>query len=141
TYIKLGEQEPGVSIRRLSAVPDDPRFTKGLFVQPVIFTGIANDHRVAREEIFGPLTCVSTTKNYEEVIEQANDCDFGLAATIWIKKLKVDMYETQRLQADLDQVNQNFVAQPELSHGGIKLSYLVKEASLEAMLEHFTQKK
>lgn len=141
SYIKLGEQEPGVRIRRLSAVPDDPQFKKGLFVQPVIFTGIDNDHRVAREEIFGPVTCIIPFKHYEEVIEQANDSDFGLAATIWTKNLKVAMDATQRLQAGLVQVNQNIVAQPGLSYGGIKQSGLGKEASLEAMLDHFTHKK
>src|SRR3546814_18598105 len=103
----MGEQEPGVRIRRLSSVPDHPQFKSGLFVQPVIFTGIDNDHRVAREEIFGPVTCVIPFKNYEDVIEQANDSDFGLAATIWTKSLKVAMDATQRLQAGLVQVNQN----------------------------------
>ena len=141
SYIRLGEQEAGVNIRRLSAVPSDPRFKKGFFVQPVVFTGIGNDHQVAREEIFGPVTCIIPFKNYEEVIEQANDSDFGLAATIWTKSLKVAMDATQRLQAGLVQVNQNIVAQPGLSYGGIKQSGLGKEASLEAMLEHFAHKK
>src|SRR3546814_3845569 len=67
----MGEQEPGVRIRRLSSVPDHPQFKSGLFVQPVIFTGIDNDHRVAREEIFGPVTCVIPFKNYEDVIERS----------------------------------------------------------------------
>lgn len=141
SYIGLGEHEPGVQMLRLSAVPTDPAFQKGLFVQPVIFKGIGNDHRVAREEIFGPVTCVIPFKNYEEVLEQANDSDFGLAATIWTKSLKVAMDATQRLQAGLVQVNQNIVAQPGLSYGGIKQSGLGKEASLEAMLDHFTHKK
>src|SRR3546814_16777142 len=73
SYIKMGEQEPGVRIRRLSSVPDHPQFKSGLFVQPVIFTGIDNDHRVAREEIFGPVRseerrvgkeCVSTCRSW-----------------------------------------------------------------------------
>ena len=48
---------------------------------------------------------------------------------------------TRRLQAGFVQVNQNLVVQPGLSYGGIKQSGLGKEASLEAMLDHFTQKK
>jgi acyl-CoA reductase-like NAD-dependent aldehyde dehydrogenase len=48
---------------------------------------------------------------------------------------------TQRLEAGLVQVNQNLVVQANMSYGGVKQSGLGKEASLEAMLEHFTQKK
>src|SRR3546814_3882578 len=111
-----------------------PRSTRTdtLFPYTTLFRSIDNDHRVAREEIFGPVTCVIPFKNYEDVIEQANDSDFGLAATIWTKSLKVAMDATQRLQAGLVQVNQNIVAQPGLSYGGIKQSGLGKEASLRS---------
>lgn len=141
SYIKLGEQVPGAKAHRLSAVPDSPEFKDGLFVQPVIFTGVPNDNRLAREEIFGPVTCVIAFTDYEDAIRQANDSDFALAATIWTSNLKLAMDATQRLQAGFVQVNQNIVAQPGLSYGGIKQSGLGKEASLEAMLEHFTSKK
>ena len=108
-------------------------------MQPVIFTGIANDHRLAREEIFGPVTCVIQFKDYEDAIAQANDTDYGLAATIWTRDLKTALDATQRLEAGLVQVNQNMVVQANMSYGGMKQSGLGKEASLEAMLEHFTQ--
>ena len=110
-------------------------------MRPVIFTGLGNDSRVAREEIFGPVTCVIKWTDYEEVIEAANDSEFGLAATVWTKNLKTAMDATRRLQAGFVQVNQNLVVQPGLSYGGVKQSGLGKEASLEAMLEHFTHKK
>ncbi|PLC49220.1 aldehyde dehydrogenase [Pollutimonas subterranea] len=141
SYISLGEQVPGAKSHRLSVVPEDPALKDGLFVQPVMFTGISNDHQVAREEIFGPVTCVIAFKDYEDAIRQANDSDFALAATIWTSNIKLAMDATQRLQAGFVQVNQNIVAQPGLSYGGIKQSGLGKEASLEAMLEHFTNKK
>src|SRR3546814_2129532 len=66
---------------------------------------------VCSSDLFGPVTCVIPFKNYEEVLEQANDSDFGLAATIWTKSLKVAMDATQRLKAGFVQVNQNIVAQ------------------------------
>jgi acyl-CoA reductase-like NAD-dependent aldehyde dehydrogenase len=141
SYISMGEQASGAMAHKLSAIPSDSALKEGLFVQPVLFTGIPNDHRVAREEIFGPVTCVIPFNDYEEAIQQANDSNFALAATIWTSNLKVAMDATQRLQAGFVQVNQNIVVQPGLSYGGIKQSGLGKEASLEAMLEHFTNKK
>ena len=141
SYIKLGEASPGAKALRCSAMPKDRKFEKGLFVQPVIFTGIANDNRVAKEEIFGPVTCVIKFKEYEEVIRQANDSEYGLAASIWTKDLKTALDAVHRLEAGFVQVNQNLVVQANLSYGGVKSSGLGKEASLEAMLEHFTTKK
>ncbi|HUK59321.1 MAG TPA: aldehyde dehydrogenase family protein [Stellaceae bacterium] len=140
-YIRMGEDAPGATALRCSAMPKDQRFDKGYFVQPVIFTGVPNTHRIAREEIFGPVTCVIRFKDYEEAIAQANDTEYGLAATIWTKDLRTALDATQRLEAGLVQVNQNMVVQANMSYGGMKQSGLGKEASLEAMLEHFTLKK
>jgi acyl-CoA reductase-like NAD-dependent aldehyde dehydrogenase len=141
SYIGLGRELPGATAHVCSAMPTDPSLAKGLFVQPVIFTGIDNSCRLAREEIFGPVCAVIRFKDYEEVIAAANDSDYGLAATIWTKDLKTALDATRRLEAGLVQVNQNLVVQPGLSYGGIKQSGLGKEATLEAMLEHFTHKK
>jgi acyl-CoA reductase-like NAD-dependent aldehyde dehydrogenase len=141
SYIKLGEAAPGAEAHRCSAMPSDPKLAKGLFVRPVIFTGIGNDHRVCREEIFGPVTALVKFTDYEDAIAMANDSEYGLAATIWTKDLKTALDATQRLEAGVVQVNQNMVVQANMSYGGVKSSGLGKEASLEAMLEHFTHKK
>lgn len=139
-YIDIGEKE-GATKHQLSALPTDPELSDGLFVRPVIFTNVDPDARVAREEIFGPVACVFKFKTFEEALELANDSDFGLAATVWTTDLKTALVATKRLEAGFVQVNQNLVVQPNLSYGGIKLSGLGKEASLESMLEHFTYKK
>ena len=141
SYIALGEAAPGARALPCSAMPRDPKLERGYFVRPVIFTGISNDNRLAREEIFGPVTCVIRFKDYDEAVREANDSEYGLAATIWTRDLKTALDATQRLEAGLVQVNQNLVVQANMSYGGIKSSGLGKEASLEAMLEHFTRKK
>ena len=139
-YIEIGEEE-GATKNELSALPTDPALADGMFVRPVVFTNVKPDARIAREEIFGPVACVFRFKTFDEAIELANDSDFGLAATVWTKDLKTALTATKRLEAGFVQVNQNLVVQPNLSYGGVKLSGLGKEASLESMLEHFTHKK
>lgn len=141
SYIEIGQSISGANAHLCAAMPIDPALSKGLFIQPHIFTGLTNDSRLAREEIFGPVSCIIRFHEYEEAIAAANDSVYGLAATIWTKDLKTALDATRRLEAGFVQVNQNLVVQPALSYGGVKQSGLGKEASLEAMLEHFTHKK
>jgi acyl-CoA reductase-like NAD-dependent aldehyde dehydrogenase len=140
-YIRIGEATPGMQAIACSQLPGDEKLAQGLFVRPVIFTGATNDSRLAREEIFGPVTCVIKFASYDDAIDQANDSEFGLAATIWTRDLKSALDGAHRLQAGFVQVNQNLVVTSNLSYGGVKNSGLGKEATLEAMLEHFTHKK
>ncbi|MFA7428766.1 MAG: aldehyde dehydrogenase family protein [Rhodospirillaceae bacterium] len=139
SYIEQGKKDGKAHV--CSAMPTDPALKKGLFIQPVIFSDIDPNSRCVREEIFGPVCCVMKFSDYEAVIEAANDSEYGLAATIWTRDLRTAMNAANRLEAGFVQVNQNLVVQPNLSYGGIKSSGLGKEATLEAMLEHFTQKK
>jgi aldehyde dehydrogenase (NAD+) len=140
-YIEIGEKIPGAKAVRCSSLPSDPKLKNGLFVQPALFVGIDNDSKLAREEIFGPVVCLIKFNSYEEAMSAANDSRYGLAATIWTKNLSTAMDAALRLEAGFVQVNQNLVVQPGLSYGGFKESGIGKEASLEAMLEHFTKSK
>ncbi|VTU46677.1 Betaine aldehyde dehydrogenase (plasmid) [Variovorax sp. SRS16] len=140
-YVEAGRVSAGASAIECSALPSDDALRDGLFVRPVLFTGLGNDSRLAREEIFGPVTCFIKFSRYEDALAQANDSDFGLAATIWTRDLKTALDASRRLQAGFVQINQNIVVQPGLSYGGVKQSGLGREASLEAMLDHFTHKK
>eukprot|EP00854_Cymbomonas_tetramitiformis_P027530 gene27530-33959_t len=139
-YIKRGEADGGVA-HSLSQVPTDPKLGEGYYVQPVIFTDLPSDSPVITEEIFGPVTALIPFDDYEEAVEIANSSEYGLGATIWTKDLKTAMNAVHRLEAGFVQVNQNLVVLPGLSYGGFKKSGIGKEASLEAMLDHFTHKK
>ncbi len=141
SFVALGAETPGAEAFFCSQLPTERPFSEGLYLRPVIFTGLPSNSRLVREEIFGPVTCVFPWTDFDEVIDVANDSQFGLAATIWTRDLKEAMQGVQRLEAGIVQVNQNLVVQPGLSYGGYKQSGLGKEASLEAMLEHFTRKK
>lgn len=140
-FIEEGKATRGATGRACSAMPTDPALKKGLFIQPHIFTGLNNDSRLVQEEIFGPVTCVFPFDSAEEVLAAANDSEYGLAASVWTNNLRVGLDLAHRIEAGLVQVNQNLVVQANLSYGGVKSSGLGKEASLEAMNEHFTHKK
>lgn len=140
-YIAQGKTTPGAEGRACSAMPSDPSLRKGLFIQPHIFTGLPDDSALVQEEIFGPVTCIFPFDAVEDVLARANGTEYGLAASVWTNNLKVGLDLAHRLEAGLVQVNQNLVVQANLSYGGVKSSGLGKEASLEAMLEHFMHKK
>jgi aldehyde dehydrogenase (NAD+) len=140
-FIEEGTRTAGATAHVCSAMPTDPALRGGLFIQPVIFTGLTRDSRLVREEIFGPVTVIAPFDDAEAVLSEANDSEYGLAASLWTNNLKVGLDLAHRLEAGLVQINQNLVVQANLSYGGVKSSGLGKEASLEAMLEHFTHKK
>ena len=139
-YIAIGKADGGTA-NECSALPTGDAFKPGYYVRPVIFTDLPGSSRVIREEIFGPVTAVIKFDDFEQALAAANDSEYGLAATLWTRDLKTALDGARRLQAGFVQVNQNLVVQPGLSYGGIKSSGLGKEASLEAMLDHFTTKK
>ena len=140
-FVDEGHATPGATGRACSSLPADPALKKGLFIRPVVFTGLPNESRLVQEEIFGPVTCVFPFDDPEAALTAANGTEYGLAASLWTNNLKVGLDLAHRLEAGLVQINQNLVVQANLSYGGVKSSGLGKEASLEAMQEHFTHKK
>ena len=140
-YIRHGESEKGAVAHRCGQLPTDPALAKGLYLQPTLFTGLAQESRLVREEIFGPVTCLLPFKQFEDGIAMANDSRYGLAAAIFTKDLRQGLRGAQMLEAGFVQVNQYIVFQPGTSFGGVKSSGLGHEATLEAMCEHYTRKR
>ncbi|MGT2439300.1 aldehyde dehydrogenase family protein [Bradyrhizobium betae] len=141
SYLAIGERTAGAKVMRCGELPRAGHLTDGLFLQPTIVTGLNEDSPLMREEIFGPVVCIQSWDEEDDVIARANDSELGLAATVWTHDLRTALRAVRRIDAGYVQVNQNLTIQPNLSYGGFKKSGLGKEASLEAMLEHFTRKK
>ena len=66
--------------------PDCELPTRGFFFRPTLFTGVSQSHRIAQEEIFGPVLSVLTFRTPEEAVEKANNTPYGLSAGVWTEK-------------------------------------------------------
>ncbi len=121
--------------------PPDGPLADGYFVQPTVFTGVGNDFRIAREEIFGPVLVVIPWTDEHEVVAMANDTHYGLAGFVFCRDLSRAVRTAHALEAGWVQVNRGGAQIPGQPYGGYKMSGLGREASLEGMLDSFTQLK
>jgi betaine-aldehyde dehydrogenase len=140
-YVAQAEATPGATVIRCGAVPEGTELSPDLFALPTLLLDLPEDHPCVQNEIFGPVAVIQKWSDYEDVIARANDSRYGLAATVWTENLSRALDATSRLNAGYVQVNQNLTIQPNVSYGGFGRSGLGKEASLEAMLAHFTRSK
>lgn len=94
----------------------------GFWFPPTIFTGVTQAHRIAREEIFGPVLSVLTFRTPQEAIEKANNTPYGLSAGIWSEKGSRILWAAQRLQAGVVWANTFNKFDPASPFGGYKES-------------------
>ena len=121
---------------------ETPKATdKGFHPIPTILTGLDNSWRIAREEVFGPVLVAIPWEDEADMIEQANDTHYGLAAFIFGHDLSTVVRMTRALDAGWVQVNQGGGQIPGMSYGGIKQSGMGSEYSIEGALEAYTFRK
>src|SRR5699024_3500245 len=110
------------------------------FIQPTVFTGVNNDMRIAREEIFGPVLSVIPFADEGEAIRIANDTPYGLAAAVWTDDLRRAHRVSRALRAGTVSVNTVDVIDPTTPFGGYKQSGFGRDLSLHS-IDKFTQLK
>lgn len=111
--------------------------SQGFWFAPTLFTGVAQSHRVAREEIFGPVLSVLTFRTPEEAVTKANNTPYGLSAGIWTEKGSQILWTAQRLRAGVVWANTFNKFDPASPFGGYKESGFGREGGrhgLEAYL-------
>jgi len=96
--------------------------SKGFWFAPTIFTGVTQAHRIAREEIFGPVLSVLTFRTPQEAIDKANNTPFGLSAGVWSEKGSRILWATQQLRAGVVWANTFNKFDPTSPFGGYKES-------------------
>jgi aldehyde dehydrogenase (NAD+) len=95
---------------------------RGFWFPPTVFTGVSQSHRIAREEIFGPVLSVLTFRTPTEAIEKANNTPYGLSAGVWTEKGSRILWMAQRLRAGVVWANTFNRFDPTSPFGGYKES-------------------
>jgi aldehyde dehydrogenase (NAD+) len=130
---ELGEQE---GAERWSPPCELPE--RGFWFAPTVFTNVSQAHRIARDEIFGPVLSVLTFRTPQEAVDKANNTPYGLSAGVWTEKGSRILWMAQRLRAGVVWANTFNKFDPASPFGGYKESGFGREGGrhgLEAYLD------
>ena len=138
-YIGIGREE-GAEVLAGGGIPDDPALAAGTYVMPTVFTGVTNEMRIAREEIFGPVVAIIPFDTEEEAIRLANATPYGLSGSVWSRDIGKALRTAKGLQAGVLSVNSNSSVHTEAPFGGYKMSGIGRELGMHA-IEMYTETK
>ncbi|MAU40126.1 MAG: 2-hydroxymuconic semialdehyde dehydrogenase [Kordiimonas sp.] len=140
SYYKLAVEE-GATVVTGGGIPDMPGdMAEGAWIEPTIWTGLADDARVVKEEIFGPCCHIRPFDTEDEVIELANDNVYGLATAIWTENSSRAIRVSEQIEVGLAWVNSWFLRDLRTSFGGAKQSGMGREGGVHS-LEFYTEMK
>ncbi len=128
-----GETEGATRYTSSCALPE-----RGYWFAPTVFTDVSQSHRIAREEIFGPVLSVLTFRTPDEAIVKANNTNYGLACGVWSEKGSRTLWVAERLRAGVIWANTYNRFDPASPFGGVRESGFGREGGrhgLEAYLD------
>lgn len=133
SYYKLAREE-GAQLVTGGGVPrfDNAR-DQGFYIQPTIYSGLAETAHVVKEEIFGPVCHIAPFDSEEEAIAMANDTKYGLAASVWTSNLKRGHRVAQQMNVGITWVNCWFLRDLRTPFGGMGLSGIGREGGLHSL--------
>lgn len=134
-YVEIGKNEGATLITGGERIGD-----KGYFVRPTIFADVEESMRIVKEEIFGPVVTVTKFKTIDELIEKANDSEYGLAAGIHTSNINTAIQVSNRLNAGTVWINTYNDFHHCVPFGGFNASGIGREMGSEA-LDNYTQVK
>jgi acyl-CoA reductase-like NAD-dependent aldehyde dehydrogenase len=112
----------------------------GFWVQPTIVTGVTNDMRIAREEVFGPVLVVIPYEGDDDAVAIANDSEYGLAASVWTTDNARGLAVAERIQSGSVWINDAHQINCQVPFGGYKQSGVGRELGPDA-LDAYTEVK
>ena len=137
-YYALAVAE-GAQVITGGGTPDMPANQQGGFwIEPTIWTGLADDARVVQEEVFGPCCHIAPFDTEDEVIARANDTRYGLAASVWTGSLDTAHRMGRALEVGVCWINSWFLRDLRTAFGGAKQSGIGREGGVHS-LEFYTE--
>jgi aminomuconate-semialdehyde/2-hydroxymuconate-6-semialdehyde dehydrogenase len=132
-YYRLAREE-GATVVTGGGVPEfgDAR-DQGFYIQPTIYTGLAESARCVKEEIFGPVCHVAPFDSDDEAVALANDTTYGLAASVWTTNLKRGHTIAQQLIVGITWVNCWFLRDLRTPFGGVGFSGIGREGGIHSL--------
>ena len=115
-------------------------FNKGYFFEPTIFDNVKDDYTIMHQEPLGPLIPILSFKNFEEVMERANNNDLGLASYIYTNNLEKAHKASELIETGTVAVNTAVIALPEAPFGGIKQTGYGREGGSMAIKDYLNIK-
>jgi succinate-semialdehyde dehydrogenase/glutarate-semialdehyde dehydrogenase len=112
----------------------------GYFYEPTVLSGVGDDARLLKEEIFGPVAPVVGFGDEEAAVAAANDTEFGLVAYVYTSDLKRAFRVCEALQTGMVGLNQGMVSNPAAPFGGVKASGFGREGGREGIDEYLEVK-
>ena len=138
-YIQLGRQE---GARLVLGGKRPEQLSKGYFVEPTIFDNVSPSMRIFREEIFGPVLCLTTANSLEEALRFANGVEYGLTTSIFTQNLDSVMNFVEEVETGMVHVNEPTVGgEAQLPFGGTKATGVGEREMAEEGLNFFTELK
>jgi aldehyde dehydrogenase (NAD+) len=129
--VAAGEEEGATMYQPVCDLPE-----RGFFFRPTLFTGVSQSHRIAQEEIFGPVLSILTFRTPEEAVEKSNNTPFGLAAGVWTQKGSRILWMADRLRAGVVWANTYNKFDPASPFGGYKESGFGREGGRHGLLAY-----
>jgi len=110
--------------------------SRGYYFKPTVFTGVTQSHRIAKEEIFGPVLSVLTFRTLEEAVEKANNTMYGLSAGVWTDKGSRILKMSTLLKAGVVWANTFNKFDPSSPFGGYKESGFGREGGRQGLMDY-----
>ncbi len=133
SYYKLAREE-GAAVVTGGGIPEfGNALDKGFYVQPTIYTGLAESARCVKEEIFGPVCHIAPFDADDEAVAMANDTKYGLAASIWTTNLKRGHRMAHQMNVGITWVNCWFLRDLRTPFGGVGLSGIGREGGIHSL--------
>ncbi len=132
--------QPGSARARPCSSPPAACPSKGYYFPPTLFTHVTQSHRIAREEIFGPVLAILTFRTVDEAIEKANNTAYGLSAGVWTEKGSRILRMSTELKAGVVWANTFNRFDPASPFGGYKESGFGREGGRQGLLDYAHQR-